>query len=101
MYRKLHLVLAVAAGLVGGLASRFITPAPVRAQAPEPLPLPAYPPPAPTPALREMRSQAFTLVDPRNNVVGTFTTLRGTVVLLDPMGKEIWRAGISLRPATQ
>jgi hypothetical protein len=46
----LNLTLALAAGSVGGLISRFITPAPALAQ-------------TQSPVAKEIRSQRFTLVD--------------------------------------
>jgi hypothetical protein len=88
MNRKLNLSLALAAGLLGGLLSHYITPAPVLAQ---------------TQAPKEMKSQSFVLVDEKNNIVGTFMPSEahaGTsqaVVLLDRNGREIWRAGVSLK----
>jgi len=94
MNRKLNLSLALAAGLLGGLLSRYVTPWPVLAQA--------------GPA-KELRAQSFVLVDDKNNVVGTFTAStpgpkpvqNQTVVLLDRNDKEIWRAGVSVRVLAQ
>ena len=88
MNRKLNLSLALAAGLLGGLLSHYITPAPVLAQ---------------TQAPKEMKSQSFVLVDEKNNVVGTFKPLDDpiagapTVVLLNRNGRELWRAGVSVK----
>jgi len=94
MNRKLNLSLALAAGLLGGVLSRYIAPLPVLAQAGPP---------------KELRAQSFVLVDDKNNVVGTFTAStpgpkpvqNQTVVLLDRNDKEIWRAGVSVRVLAQ
>jgi hypothetical protein len=86
MHRKLTLLLALAAGLVGGLLSRYLAPPPVSAQ---------------TMPLKELRAQSFVLVDDQNNIIGTFKTAPGMmssasphIVLLERSNKEIWRAGI-------
>ena len=94
MNRKLNLSLALAAGLLGGVLSRYVTLLPVQAQAGPP---------------KELRAQSFVLVDDKNNVVGTFTASttppkpgqNQTVVLLDRNDKEIWRAGVSVRVLAQ
>jgi hypothetical protein len=92
MSRKLNLALALTAGLFGGLLSHYLTPATVFAQ--------------PNPP-REIVAQSFVLADGRGKEVGRFTfdrTLpppnRPVVVLLDPEGHEIWRAGSSIHPLT-
>lgn len=116
MLRKLNPVLALAAGLLGGILSRYLAPPPVHAQAPATQA-------QSTPAPEEIRAQSFTLVDGSGAVVGTFRPLlsvapglpgvfdqgparreRGPqgVVLLDRSGRELWRAGGSIvRPASQ
>ena len=95
MNRKLNLTLALAAGLLGGVLSRYITPSPVLAQ---------------TGPAKEVRAQSFVLVDDNNNVVGTFTASQRvpkpggqnqTVILLDRNDKEIWRAGVSVKVLAQ
>jgi len=96
MNQKLNLSLALAAGLLGGVLSRYITPLPVLAQA--------------GPA-KEIRAQSFVLVDGNNNVIGTFRAsvpmpgkpggLNQTVILLDRNDKEIWRAGVSVKVLAQ
>ena len=96
MDRKLHLVVALAAGLLGGLLSRYMTPNSVHAQASAPAP-------------KEIQAQSFTIVDAQGDVIGTFKPSMGgargqgrTVVLVDPSGREVWRAsGISIRPLSQ
>ena len=69
------------------MASRFLVPSPVLAQA-EP---------------KEVKAQSFVLVDDQGHTIGTFTWTKlsqpgpypATVVLLDPRGKEIWRPSMS------
>ena len=100
MNRKLNLSLALAAGLLGGLLSRYLTPIPAFAQAP-----------AQTQAPKEIRAQSFILVDDQGRVLGTFAydgqsipRLPGTpsIRLYDTTGKEIWRAGGgAMRPASE
>jgi hypothetical protein len=87
--RSLTLVLALAAGLLGGCLSRYFTLPSVHAQ--------AQPPDA-----LEIKSQRFSLVDADGRVIGTFTgaitespggrTLP-RVALVDPDGRELWSAG--------
>ena len=105
MNNKLTVSLALLAGLAGGMLTRFIAPPSVFAQAPA--------------VTREVRAQSFTLVDPFDNVAGTFTAeSTGTnfilpgdgsgprmqrapmrIVLRDAHGHEIWSAGGSaIRP---
>ena len=94
MYRKLNLIFALAAGLFGGLLSRYITPTAVLAQ-------------TQTSAPKEIQAQSFVLVDDKSTIVGTFkpSFTRGeppAVVLLDRQGRELWRAsGSLLRPLSQ
>jgi predicted exporter len=90
MNRTLTITLALAAGLLGGLLSRQITLPSVHAQAQAKDAL-------------EVRAQAFTLVDAQGHAMGTFTLRTEPeislplpltrVVLLDPLGREIWTAG--------
>jgi hypothetical protein len=99
MSRKLNVFLALAAGLFGGLLSRYyLTPATVFAQAHAP---------AQASAPTEIRAQSFVLVDFGGNVVGKFMVDRlqppglghqPAIVLLDAEGHEIWRAGASIHP---
>ena len=96
MNRKVNLPLALAAGLIGGVLSRYLAPLPVLAQAGPP---------------REIRAQSFVVVDDKNNVIGTFTasppTVPGkpiqnqTVILMDRNDKEVWRAGVSVKVLAQ
>jgi hypothetical protein len=80
------LSLALAAGLLGGLLPRYMTPLPVLAQAGTPQ--------------QEIKAQSFVLMDGKNNIVGIFKPSADripTVVLLDRNGREIWRAGVSAK----
>lgn len=93
--RNLPLVLALAAGVLGGILSRYITPQSVYGQ-------------AQTPNTVEVRSQRFSVVDPQGRVVGTFSgeitkapddRLLPRIALVDPTGRELWSAGGSkLKP---
>jgi hypothetical protein len=95
MSQKLTVALALAAGLLGGLLSRYIAPTSVSAQTMAPM-------------VGEIRGQSFVFVDGKNNVLGKFTVDRSQppgsgrppaiVVLLDADGHEIWRAGTSIHP---
>jgi hypothetical protein len=115
MNNKFNVSIALAAGLLGGLVTRF-APSAAFAQ-------------NPAPATKEIRAQSFTLVDASNRPVGTFTSEmdgspaptpptgiaptptpppsgRGTtgrprIVLRDSAGREIWSAGdtAQIRPA--
>ncbi len=89
MHRNLTLALALAAGLLGGFLSRYITPSAVHAQVQPPNAL-------------EIRAQRFSVVDPRGHVIGTFTgaiteepggRARPRIALVDPTGRELWSAG--------
>ena len=97
MNRNWTIILALAAGLTGGVLSRYIGMPSVHAQ-------------TPAPVTTEVRAQSFTLVDAEGRVMGTFTSRlvpagvtilspdgarvsgRSRIVLLDPSGREIWSA---------
>src|SRR5580693_1694573 len=86
-------VVALVAGLAGGVVSRYISPAPVLAQHA----------PAQRPAPVVVRAQRFALVNPDGTVVATFALdqskpldgvpFKPAIRLLDSNGTEIWRAG--------
>jgi len=94
--KMITVALSPAAGLTGGLLTRYITPATAYAQAS---------------VTKEVRARSFTLVDDLDRPVGTFTidpplfganplppSANGSssirrIVLLDNTGKEIWSAG--------
>jgi hypothetical protein len=90
---RMTIAVALVAGLVGGVISRYLSPAPVLAQQAQ----------AQSPAPVELRAQRFVLVNPDGGVAGTFTVEQPkptdipftppSIRLLDWSGKEIWRAG--------
>lgn len=125
MNNKLIIAFALVAGLVGGLLTPYIAPPVAFAQIVRPVnPLP--PPGVPT-VVKEIRAQSFTLVDPADRTIGTFTSEpdgstvnvpgpdprldipqpqrtapRTRIVLRDSNGREIWSAGGSaIRPLSQ
>ena len=79
---KFGFVLAIAAGLLGGFASRYLSPEPAHAQ-------------VSTPA--EIRARKFLLVDEKGHVSGVFGMEQGkhqpVIELFDERGRETWRAG--------
>jgi predicted transcriptional regulator len=82
MNRKLNIGLSIAAGLLGGLLSHYISPALVRAQTQ------AAPP-------KESRAQSFVLVDADGKAAGLFgfdQDGQANVILLDKTGKVLWSA---------
>jgi hypothetical protein len=92
MNNRLSVLIALFAGLAGGLLTRYIAPTAVFAQAPA----------APASVTEEIRARSFTLVDQSGRVIGTFTTEPmaggrrqgpGRIVLRDPNGYVIWSAG--------
>jgi hypothetical protein len=91
MRKHLNVALALLAGLLGGLISRYIAPPAVMAQ-------------NATPVTNEVRAQSFVIVDRVGKTVATFasggvsaagnrTVSGGIVVLRDADGHEIWSAG--------
>lgn len=87
--RNLTLVLALAAGLLGGFLSRYIALPSVHAQTQPPNAL-------------EIKSQRFSVVDAQGRVIGTFTGAiteepggrpLPRIALVDPTGRELWSAG--------
>jgi hypothetical protein len=109
MNRNLTFAISLAAGLLGGVLSHFVTLPSVHAQAPAANPV-------------EVRAQRFTLVDDQGTAVGTFAVresgavvqrgpgyptrsgntlppntpapvIAPRIVLLNPEGREIWSAG--------
>jgi len=85
-----NVIVALIAGLLGGLVTRYISPPPAFAQNQPPV-------------AKEIRAQSFVLVDQSDHAVGTFMAepVRGTpgpftpirIVLRDFTGREIWSAG--------
>jgi hypothetical protein len=93
MNRNLNIALAFAAGLLGGVASRWLVPTPVvlaQTQAPAP---------------KDVRAQRFTLVNEDGAILGMFGIDQGlervngkrggnpVIKLFDQSGKETWSAG--------
>ncbi|HMD31940.1 MAG TPA: hypothetical protein VKG84_08520 [Candidatus Acidoferrales bacterium] len=80
--KKLNLALALASGLVGGVASRYIAPQTVEAQ-------------SPAPPTAEVRARSFLLVNDKGAVVGRLAAESGgkpAIRLFDSTGREIWSA---------
>lgn len=103
MNRTFSVALALTAGLLGGLLTRYIAPSAAFAQVQAP---PSLVPAVPNnrPIAKEIRAQSFTLVDEADHTVGTFTVeppspfrrdskVGARIVLRDSTGREIWRAG--------
>jgi hypothetical protein len=96
--RQLNLILALAAGLIGGVLSHYAWPQPVEAQSQSP---------------NEIRAQRFVLEDANGKTLGMMsleaprpgTSARGasgSVRLFDDRGREIWRNPINgIIPATK
>jgi hypothetical protein len=101
MNKTLTVALALAAGLLGGLLTRYIAPLATFAQNQSPI-------------TKEIRAQSFTLVDSSDRTLGVFTAEPSKainpypggltpmrIVLRDSNGREIWSAGGSgIRPVT-
>jgi hypothetical protein len=86
MNRKLNLIFGLAAGLLGGLLSRYIAPSPVHAQAQIPAP-------------KEIRAQSFVLVNAQGVALGLMgfdPQGRPVIKLVDEGGRPVWSAGKTL-----
>ena len=86
MTRKLNGGLALAAGLLGGMLSHYVTPALVHAQAPEPQPKPEIVP-------QEVKAHSFVLVNDANKpsgVIGFDKDGNAYLTLLDKTDRVIW-----------
>ncbi len=87
MNRTRHLTLvALAAGLLGGLLSCYLTPTPVFAQAQAPAP-------------REVRAQRFVLVNKQGAPLGRIgfdSDGLPNITLVDENGRTIWRGKATL-----
>ena len=86
MNRTLHLILALAAGLLGGLLSRYLTPTPVFAQ-------------AQAPAAREVRAQSFVLLNKQGvplGRIGIDSDGLPNITLVDENGRTIWSTKATL-----
>ena len=87
MNKHFTVMIALASGLLGGLASRYIAPQVAFAQ-------------SQAPVTNEVRAQSFALVDASNRTMGKFTVETqpigpspARIVLRDAAGREIWSAG--------
>ena len=89
MKKHLTVVIAVAAGFLGGMLSHFVTPPAAFAQ-------------AQNPGTREVRAQRFVFVDLNSRPFATFMVQPGSVgpdgwhgrvLLVDDQGRELWSAG--------
>jgi hypothetical protein len=87
--QRLNVLLALFAGLLGGIASPYLLPQQVQTAVPNVL-----------------AAQRFVLVDSAGNPAGIFAVgtppgQQGTaIVLYDAEGREIWRASDTVRPLT-
>jgi len=87
--QKLYILLALFAGLLGGIASDYLMPQRVQNSVPN-----------------VVAAQRFVLVDSAGNpagffAVGTPSGQEGTsIVLYDAQGRELWHASDSVRPLT-
>jgi hypothetical protein len=99
MNKTLTVALPLAAGLLGGMLTRYIAPPAAFAQ-------------NPAPVAKEIRAQSFTLVDSSDHTLGVFTAEPASrnpgnstprrIVLRDSHGREIWSAGGNgIRPASE
>jgi hypothetical protein len=89
--RRFNVLLALVAGLAGGVSSRYLWPQPVQAQTQTP---------------REIRARSFILENADGKILGTFMETpragTGTLRLFDQRGREIWRNPTGgLFPATE
>ena len=73
-------VVSLAAGLLGGAISHYVSPQLVHAQ---------------SEALKELRAKSFVLVNEKGTILGTLTDEGGrpSLKLYDERGQEIWSAG--------
>jgi hypothetical protein len=79
---KQTIAIAIAAGLLGGVASHFLAPQLVHAE-------------SQTVAPKEVRAERFVLVNEKGQVLGTLCEDAGrpALTLFDARGQEIWSAG--------
>ena len=86
MNRTINVTLALAAGLLGGLVSRYLAPTPVFAQTQAPAP-------------REVRAQSFVLVNKQGKPLGRIgfdADGQPFITLLDEDGRTVWSTKPSL-----
>jgi len=92
---KLNALLALSAGLMGGVFSHYLWPQPVQAQT-------QIAQAAPT---QQIRAQTFALVDAKGVTMGVFAVGKATppnsapmIVLYNSEGRQIWQAGGTIWP---
>jgi hypothetical protein len=86
MNRTITVTLALAAGLLGGVVSRYVTPTPVFAQTPAPAP-------------KEVRAQSFILVNKQGQPLGRIgfdSDGLPVITLVNEDGRTIWSTKASL-----
>jgi hypothetical protein len=93
MNRKLNLGLSLAAGLLGGFLSHYLSPELVHAQTQV------------EPPTKEIKAQRFVLVNDNGSPAGLFgfdQDGKANVILLDKTGKIVWSASgkANVRPLT-
>jgi hypothetical protein len=88
MNRKMNFTLALLAGLLGGVLSRYLIPTPVFAQAQAPAP-------------REIRAQRFVLVNKEGRPLGLMAVESNgipVITLLDENMRTIWSTKATMLP---
>jgi hypothetical protein len=77
---KRNVVLSLAAGLLGGAISHYLSPELVHAQSQAP---------------KEFRAESYVLVNEKGTIIGTLCNESGrpSLKLFDDQGREIWSAG--------
>ena len=88
MNRTMNVTLALAAGLLGGLFSRYLAPTPALAQSQTPAPAP-----------REVRAQSFILVNKQGTPFGRIgfdSDGLPLITLVDQDGRPIWSTKAAL-----
>ena len=88
MNRKMNFTLALLAGLLGGVLSRYLIPTPVFAQAQAPAP-------------REIRAQRFVLVNKEGTPLGLMAVESNgipVITLLDENMRTIWSTKATMLP---
>jgi hypothetical protein len=89
MNRKMNFTLALLAGLLGGVLSRYLIPTPVFAQAQAPAP-------------REIRAQSFVLVNKEGTPLGLMAVDSNgmpVITLLDENRRTIWSTKATMLPS--
>jgi hypothetical protein len=88
MKRTMNIAVTLAAGLLGGLLSRYLAPTPAFAQTQAPAPVP-----------REVRAQSFILVNKEGKPLGRIgfdSNGQPFITLVDEEGRTLWSTKASL-----